>query len=341
MDIKNRRAVRYAASHALADNPGNPRMVVLIYTLIISVSALAVSALLTVLDNRIAGTGGLGNLGLRSILSTIRTILPLAHTIVLWGIQLGYQKATVRMARRQAAAPRNLVEGFSWFGPMLRSVLLKGALFFLLAMVAGYAASAIFLVTPLSNDFVSLITPLMTDSEALYNALYSDPVFYGQAFSALLPMMPIFLVLFLAAAAPFFYAYRMTNYCILETRGKGALAALQESARMMKGRRLDLLKLDLGFWWFWLAQLLASVVLYGDVILEALDVALPWSATVSYYVFYVLSLAMEGVLYYFCLNRVETTYATVYDELRPRPQSSHGGAVLGNIFDLAKDYRED
>ena len=340
MDIKNRRAVRYAASHALADNPGNPRMVVLIYTLIISVSALVVSALLMVLDNRIAGTGGLGNLGLRSILSTIRTVLPLVHTLALWGIQLGYQKSTVRMARRQAATPRDLLDGFAWFGPLLRSVLLKGGLFFLLAMGSCYAASAIFLLTPMSAEFVSVVSPLVTDTDALYNAMYNDSVFFSQAFNALLPMIPIFLVIFLAVAAPFFYGYRMTNYCILETRGTGAMAAMRESTRMMKGHRLDLLKLDLGFWWFWLGQALVAVVLYGDVILEALGVVLPWSAEVSYYVFYVLSLILEGVLYYFCLNRVETTYATVYDELRPKPQQSHG-AVLGNIFDLAKDYRED
>ena len=52
-------------------------------------------------------------------------------------------------------------------------------------------------------------------------------------------------------------------------------------------------------------------------------------------------LLVQGLLNFFFLNRVETTYATAYDALRPRPQESQGGAVLGNIFDLARDYRED
>lgn len=340
MDLRNRRAVRAAASDALAANPGNPRQVVLIYIAVIALSSLLVAALVTALDNRIAETGGLSDMGLRSILSTIRTVLPLAQAVALWGIQLGYQKASVCMARRQAVQPRTLLEGFACFGPLVRSILLQTGLYLLLAMAASYAASFIFLLTPLANGFFALIEPLLTDTEALYNALYADAEFQARALEAMMPMMPLFLVIFLAIAAPFFYQYRMTNYCILEVRGKGAMAAMRESARMMRYHRLDLLKLDLSFWWFYLGQALASLVLYGDLLLPLLGVTLPWSATVGYFVFYAASLALEGVLFYFFLNRVETTYATAYDILRPKPQTNQGGVVLGNIFDLAKDYKE-
>ena len=114
---------------------------------------------------------------------------------------------------------------------------------------------------------------------------------------------------------------------------------LTESTLMMKGHRMGLLKLDLSFWWFYLAQGLAGLVLYGDVILAAAGVSLPWSGTVSYYLFYALSLLLEGVVYYFFLNRIETAYAMVHDALLPQPQPSKG-VVLGNIFDLAKEYHE-
>lgn len=341
MDIRNRRAVKYTASQAVASNPGKPRLTVLIYVAVMALSALLVSALVMVLDNQIANTGGLSNLGLRSILSTIQTVLPLVQAVALWGVQMGYQKATLHMARRQAAGPRNLLEGFSFFGPLLRSMLLQGGLYFLLALGASYASAFVYLMTPLSADFFTLIEPLMADSSALYDAMYNDAAFYQQASNALLPVIPIFLVVFLAAAAPFFYQYRMTNYCILDDPRKGALAAMRDSARMMKHNRVSLLKLDLSFWWFYLGQAVVAVVLYGDVLLPMVGVTLPWSATVSYYVFYVASLVLEGVLYYCFLNRVETTYATVYEELRPKPQPGQGGVVLGNIFDLAKGYKED
>lgn len=340
MDIQNRRALRSTASQALAANPGSPRLLVTAYILVTAFSALLVSALITILGNRIDNTGGLSDLGLRSILSTAQTILPIAQAIVMLGIQLGYQNAALSMARRQAVGPRSLLEGFRFFGPLLRSVLLQGLLYLLLGICAMYAASFIFMLTPLSGDFYALMEPLLTDPDALYEAMYNDAAFAAAAGKALLPFFPIFLAVFLAATAPFFYQYRMTSYCILDTPGKGAMAAMSESARMMRGSRLDLLKLDLGFWWFYLGEALVALVLYGDLLLPMVGVTLPWSSTVSYYVFYVLSLVLEGGLFFACLNRVETTYATAYEALRPKPEPTQG-AVLGNIFDLAREYYDE
>lgn len=340
MDLKNRRAVRSVAAHALADNPGNPRLTVIVYAAIAALSALAVSALTTVLDNRIATTGGLSNLGLRSVLSTIRSVVPMVHTLAFLCVQLGYQSAALRMARRRAVEPRTLLDGFRCFGPLLRAFLLQNGLYLLLCIAASYAASFLYLATPLASDFFELLAPLMSDPEALSNALYADAAFQARAIAALWPVVPIALVIFLAVAAPFMYQYRMVNFCLLDNPRRGALASMRESAQMMKGHRLDLLKLDFGFWWYYLALGLASVVCYGDVLLPLLGVSLPWSGTVSYYVFYIAYLVIQSLMYYFFLNRVETTYATVYEKLRPKYQPNQGGAVLGNIFDLARDYEE-
>ena len=340
MDIQNRRALRSAASEALTANPGNPRLLVIAYILITALSALLVSALITILGDRIDQTGGLSDLGLRSILSTAQTVLPIAHALALLGIQLGYQNAALSMARRQAVGPRSLLDGFRRYAPLLRSVLLQGLLYLLIGICATYAATFIFMMTPLVEDFRVLVEPMLTDPDALYDALYNDTAFAAAAGKALLPFFPIFLAVFLAAAAPFFYQYRMTNYCLLDDPRKGALAAMSESARMMRGHRLDLLKLDLGFWWFYLGEAFVALVLYGDLLLPMVGVTLPWSSTVNYYVFYAASLVLEGGLFFACLNRVETTYATAYEALRPKPQPSQG-AVLGNIFDLAREYYDE
>lgn len=341
MDIRNRRAVRSAASEALAANPGQPRQVVLAYIVIMAVSTLLVSVLVHVLADRIDETGGLANLGTRAILSTIQTCLPLAHTVILWYIQLGYQKATVAMARRQAVEPRDLAEGFRFFGPLLRAILLQGIIYMTMSFITVQVASIIFMLTPFSDDFMTLVAPMTTDVDAFYNALYSDAELYAQVGMTLLPMIPIWLILLGLTTVPFFYNCRMVNYVLVEQPGTGALRAIGESGLMMKGNRLNLLKYDLGFWWFYLAQFLLTLVLYGDRLLPLLGVALPWTPMVSEYVFYVLYFILEGLLFYFSMNQVEVTYATFYDALRPKPQEPSGGAVLGNIFDLAREYKED
>lgn len=335
MDLKNHRAVQTAATHAVLDNPGNPKAVAGVYVAITMGLSLLSTILMALLDKRISNTGGLANMGLRSILSTIQTILPMLLAFGLMVLQLGYRKAAMDITHHRAVTPRTLTRGAHRFGPMLRAVMLQYGLYTLLMLLAMYVASFIFMSTPLSNRFYTLVTPLLSDPESLYAAMYGDSQMFSQIATTLLPALPIFAVLALAVCAPFFYGYRMVGYCILS--GLGARASMRASSRMMKGHRLELLKLDLSFWWFYLAHGLTTVILYGDVLLGMAGVTLPFSTTVVTYLFYGLSLLAEGVLYYFCMNRVETAYAMVYNLLRPKNPPTQG-VVLGNIFDLAKDH---
>lgn len=341
MDIRNQKGLRQYAAAALADNPGNPRLTVLVYVAVTALSSLLVSILTMVLDNRISQTGGLGNLGLRSILTTIRQAAPLILSLALMGLELGYRGAALKMVRRQAVQPKTLLMGYPKMGGLIRAMFLQGVLYLMLLIVAINVGSIIFMVAPFSRAFYDLILPFVTDTNALYDALYNDPTFLNQMFHAMLPVFPIVLVLFLALAAPLFYRYRMVRFCLLESPGSGALAAMVESARMTKGSRWSLVKLDLGFWWFYLGQLLCMIVLFGDTICQLLGVTLPVGDTAAYYIFYITSLALECGLYYLALNRVHTTYACAYEALRPASQPSQGGVVLGNIFDLAKQYRDE
>lgn len=342
MDIRNRRSVRYAASHALADNPGEPRKVVLAYILIMAISTLLVNVVVDLLYTHIAQATGLANMGSRAILTTIAVCLPIAQSVAMWYVQLGYQKTTVAMARRQAVAPRDLADGFRFFGPLLRAMLIQSVIYMAMGFVTIQVASVIFTMTPFAADFIELVSPMISDPEAYAAALMTDEALYNQVGMALLPLIPIWLVLFGVVAVPFFYSCRMVGYALLERPGTGALRAMGESGQMMKGNRMALFQVDLSYWWFYLAQFLLGGVLYGDRILAAMGVTLPWSGTVSYYVFSVLYFLLTGILFWFFLNKVETVYATCYDALRPQPRENHsGGAVLGNIFELAKDYHED
>lgn len=102
---------------------------------------------------------------------------------------------------------------------------------------------------------------------------------------------------------------------------------------MTRRKRLKLLRLDLGLWWYYAALLGAMAVCYGDQILAALGVKLPWSEDVSFFLFYGAYLAAQFAVYYFLRGRVEVTYALAYDALRPRERQENG-VVLGNIFQM-------
>lgn len=340
MDKHTRRSLRTSALTALAENPGNPRKTALVYIAVTSLASLLVDILLTLLADKISQTGGLGNMGTRTILSTISSILPIVQMILVLVIHLGYQKATMKVVRHQAAMPATLKEGLPALARLIRATLLMGGLYLILAIFAMYASSFIFTLTPLSNDFYDVAMPLLSEGGDIYTLLASDPTIFQRVSTSMIAIIPIFALIFAMMAAPFYYGYRMVNYCLLDDRRRGARRAMRESARMMKGHRLSLLKMDLSFWWYFLAQGLIGCLLYHDTLLPIIGVTLPWSEMASYYVFLVLYLVLSAVLCYFFMNRVETTYAAVYDHIRPKTEPTQG-VVLGNIFDLAKDYKED
>ena len=74
-------------------------------------------------------------------------------------------------------------------------------------------------------------------------------------------------------------------------------------------------RLDLSFWWYYLAQTAIAVLYYGDVLLPALGVSLPISAEAASFVFYAVGLLVQLALLYLFSNRVETTYARFYHAL--------------------------
>ena len=337
MDIRNRRDLRQRAADAVAANPGDPRLTLLVYVAATAFAGLLVAAMTTILDQRIANTGGLQNLGTQAILSTIRSTIPLVLVLAMMGLGLGRRGVALGLARRQAVEPRSLLMGFPRFGALLRTMILFGLLGYVLIMASVIVGSIIFMATPLSRDLLTIMVNAGLSGEEMYTALYNDPAFLEQMFNAMLPAYPIVGAVLLLLAAPFFYRFRMTSFCLLDGHRKGALKSIGESIRMTKGNCLSLLKLDLGFWWFYLCHWLCIAVAYGDALLPLIGVTLPWNDTASYFIFYAASLALEGLLYYFTLNKVQTTYALAYESIRPRPQPTQGGVVLGNIFDLARE----
>lgn len=321
MNIRERRAIHETAQSALDRAPA-PQNIILVYGLICCGLSLAVTVLSGLLGNRISGTGGLGNIGLRSVLSTGQSVLPLLNLIVTACLSLGYHIAILSITRGFDATPRTLTSGFRHFGPILRTMLLQGAIYGVMGIGALYFSSTIFMATPWSKPFVAIVEPYLDALVTTEAASVLDTETLMAAGEALIPMLWIMLGVYLFLALPIYYRFRMVDFCLADDPRLGAIHAMIKSRHLMRRNCLALFRLDLSVWWFYLAQVAISVICYGDVLLSLMGVSLPWNATVSYYLFYGLSLVGQMALYYFAMNRVYAVYAVAYDALQedlPRP----------------------
>lgn len=320
MNIRDRRAIHHAAGKSLANAKGDPQKILLIYLGIITALSLAVAAISVVLSEHIADTGGLSNMGLRSVLSTVKTVLPVVQTLILLGLEMGYTTMALRVYRGEAVSQDTLFGGFRRFFPLLRQQLLLGFLALGIAMLSVYPSAYIFLMLPASGEFYEIVMPLMESATSLNGVITIDEATMLAATDAMMPMLWILAGVFLLLFLPMYYQFRMAIYRLIDQPRPGALAAMRESRAMMRRNRFALFKLDLSLWWFYGLQALIMLICYCDMLLPALGITLPWSNMVSYFLFLGLSLALQFVVYYFFMNRVAVTYAAAYEALLPKKQ---------------------
>lgn len=332
MDIRNAKQLKQFAGERVAQCR-QQRKLVLIYAGILTGMAVLVALLQSLLDMQISKTGGLGSMGIRSVLSTVKTVLPVLEKVVSTCLSLGYLAAMMRVARGQFASPKTLRLGFDRFWVLLRKTLLEGLIYLGVAMAAMYIAMFFYFITPLFQGLMEVLTPMLSENGALdpYSIL-ADAAAYEQIMEAMTPYFFLFLGVFCLAVIPIAFRYRMADFVLIDHPEKGAFAVLRESRRMMRGNCLNLLRVDLNLWWYYLGMVLITVVGYGDVLLSLLGVSLPLSGDGAYYLFLALHQILQFGLCVWLRNWVETTYALSYDAIRP--QEPQNGVVLGNIFQM-------
>ena len=309
----------------------DPQKVILAYSVINVLLAALLTVANSLLSDRIADTGGLSNLGIRSILSTAQSVLPMIQSVVLLCLEFGYLHAILRISRGQYADHTDLKVGFRRFGPILRLTMLQYFLVFSITMVLFYLSMQIYLLTPLANPLLDLLTPLVSIAGGDATALM-DEAMMNQALRLMLPMLILYGIVCCVVLIPLFYRFRMAVYVLLDDPNGRAFSALRTSVQMMKRNGFRLFKLDLSFWWYYGLIALATCISYGDVILPMVGISLPFNDTVAFYLFYFLYLIMLFAVYFFLRNPVEVAYAKVYDSLLDKPADN--GVVLGNIFDM-------
>ena len=330
MHIPSNRVLKGDAARRVAASE-NAQRVVFVYIGILTLSALLVTVINYFLGLQIDKTGGLSNMGLRSVLSTIQSVLPMLQSALGMCLQIGYIAAMMRVSRRQYTSVQTIKLGFDRFWLLLRTSLLQVCIYMAACMACFWLAAQIFMFTPMADTATEILAPLMVDGTLPVDMLLEDAV-YNQLLTAMLPMFAILGVLYFAIMIPIAYSFRMISYIVVDKPALPAGFVLKESRKMMRGHRLRLLKLDLGFWWWYLLTFLIAAVGYGDSLLPMLGIPLPMGEDAAYFLFYAIFLAAQFAQFFFLRNRVEVAYVQFYDIIRPREQET--GVVLGNIFQM-------
>ena len=328
------RELKKTASQKLAAAQ-NQKQIVLIYSGLVVGIGLINLLLQELVSGQIANTGGLANMGFRTFLSTVSTFLPVVCSILTLCLGFGYMGGMLRISRGQYASRNALRTGFERFWPLVRMKLLQGCIILGASMAAFYLSIMVFLLSPLSDSFAQTVEPYLSGGILLGGSgtIGIDSAALDQLSWMMLPILGIFLVVFLAFVLPIIYRYRMADFVLLDHPESGALYALRESRQMMRGNRFGLFRLDLSFWWYYVLLFLANALAYGDWLLSFAGLSLPLSSTAGYYLFALLSLAANFLVFYLLYNRLNVTYALAYGQVRPK-EEDRGGAVLGNIFQM-------
>ena len=302
------------AQSRLTETSGNPKKLVLIHTAIALGSSFLLTVVTYLFSLLIADTGGLDGLGTRSLLSTAQSVLEVAVTMALPFWQMGIFYAALQWTKGEKAEFTSLLYGFRRFRSVLGVLFLRSALFLALGFAILNISSLLFTLTPLAEPFLEIFAPFTEQGitpeqlEALLTPEFADTVV-----QASLPLFIIFGILLAATAIPLFYRLRFADFAVMDDLSAGK--ALLKSLTITHRSCLQVLKLDLSFWWFYLLQMLSVAVCYGDSILPALGISLPVSDTVAAFAFYAIGTVCQGVLLWQCEAKRVSAYGLAYRTL--------------------------
>lgn len=328
MSIPSAKYLKVKASNRLKTGK-EPQKVVLIYAAILAAAALAGYLAGYLLDGQISQAVGLQGMNTRAVLSTAKMVVTIAQLLLVEGLALGYCAAMLRIARGQYASGSTLKAGLERLWLLVRTRLLEGVILTAMSFALCMVVVNIYMLTPFSNRLVLSMMPLVEAGELTTEAMLS---LWSTAYPVLLPVTVLYVVALIPLLWYFSAVYRLVDYLLIEKPQLGALGALQESRRRMRGSKRMLLRVDLSFWWYYLLQAATKALFYTGLILAALGVTLSVSPTVFLVAALVIYLAADFAVRYFFSNRVAVTYALFYDSLCPKEAET--GAVLGNIFQM-------
>lgn len=305
--------LRPAAEDALGRARYSPKKLVLLHTAVGMTVGLILSIITYVLDLGIAQTGGLSGISNRTVLETVQSILSAASMILLPFWEIGYLFAALQFARRQSADTTSLYHGLRHWGVVLRSMLLKAGVVFIVMFIGTQIVSSIYMMTPAAAPLFALSTEI-TDPMALLES--------EEYMALMMHAIPFILLGVLILLIPALYLLRFTDYVVMDQPERGALFAVLTSVYLTRRNLKAMLKLDLRFWWYYALELLVVVISYGHMILDIAGIDIGIGGDTAMFVFYIVSLAGQLGLYVWKKNTLFTTYALAYDCLIQPPATN-------------------
>lgn len=317
MALINSRDLKQAAAQRLQNASFDPKHLVLIHTGVVVALNLMVNGLNFYLSEQIGSTGGLGGLGLRSVLETAQTILGYFATFFTPFWTAGFLFAMVSIARGRSVGPGSLTQGFRRFGSILSYSLWEMLLMMSVATLLMYLCSFVYVLTPFSSDLLVMLEELMMDPAFLTasGAINMELLPMDTLFAQLLPMLVLYVLVLIPVLIWLGYHFRMCTFLLVEGIPRGGFGSFVVSSKLMSGHKWQMLKLDLSFWWYYLLEALLTIVLYLDLILPMMGIPLPVDPNVAYFTTIALYGVLQLGLHWWKKAEVDTTIALAYEAI--------------------------
>ena len=301
--------VKTEAALRLSNAPGNYKKIILLYSLITLGAGLLCQLIFFVTDLMIANTGGLSGMATRTILKTVQAGVPalINSLMIIW--VFGLTRTVLLMTRQERLDNDILLSGFRRFSSVLRMYLVLFVIYWVLLIVTLQALTLLLSFLPYGAQ---LLDPMMAYAEdpALMEAAMTDPEIAAELLVSMWPLLAIWMSVAFLVSIPVTYCLRLCFYRIMDDNAPGAIRSAIQSFKLMKGHVLDLFKLDLSFWWYYLLTMVTALIVEIPAFLPA-----PYNAEWAYLVFAAIHALVSLWIYTRFLLRVESAYAVFYDML--------------------------
>ena len=305
MVIQNYKDIRSRAKKTLDYTPWDVKKLVLVFALVswgVSFLLLGIDALLALGTEKAQGLSGLGVL---SLLETASSALSLVFEIFNLFWVPGILYCGLMLLREQDPWPKGLLRGFKKWKSFVKLTILIYILIFALTMVLAPVISILSL--PFMGGFEEILAN-MPENEADMVA-YMEALPADQLMRATMPMLIMAVVAVLAITIPLFYRARLVFLLLLDEEQLGVREAIRFSFKLTKGSCIQLFRLDLSFWWYYLLLALVNILPLGAALIG-------WSGTAATLGCSAVSAILGIGVYMLGLMKVNTANAVAYDHLR-------------------------